>query len=126
MSNSRKKIRLIRTMVREYEPEHQYYEPGSTIEEMAHEDANVDDIESAFTEVLSDQVEWQVVNEEGKVLSDSKKYRTCFKDNVIFIEFERDEDSEWEEGRMCFNVEGLSLDQVNEQVKALVQIRLNS
>ena len=126
MSHKDKKIRLIRTMVTEYVPETRYYEPGSTFEEIAQIDASSDDLESVFTELESDEVVWQVVDGDGKVLSDSEKYRTFFKDNVIFIEFHSDEDSEWEESRMSFNVEGLSLDQVNEQVKALVQIRLNS
>lgn len=126
MSHSDKKIRLIRTMVTEYEPVTDYYEPGSTIEEIAEFDASADDLESVFTELESDEVEWQVVDGYGKVLSDSRKYRTYFKENFIFIEFHSDEDSEWEEGRMSFNVEGLSLEQVNEQVKALVQVRLNS
>lgn len=119
-----KKIRLIRTMVTEYEPVTEYYEEGSTIEEMAELDASADDLESVFTELKSDEVEWQIVDEVGGVVSDSKKYTTRFENGVIFIEFEDNGESEFIEGRMSFNTHGLSLEQVNKQVKKLVEIKL--
>lgn len=119
-----KKIRLVRTMTTEYEPVSEDYGEGSTIEEMAELDASADDLESVFTELTSDEVKWQIVDEEGNVVSDSKKYRTRFEDGIIYIEFLQDDDSEWEEGRMSFNTNGLSLDQINDWVQEMVEIKL--
>lgn len=65
-----KKIRLIRTMVVEYEPAEECYDGCETIEQMAVLDADADDRELAFdsTNLVKDFVKWEVV-EDDKVIS---------------------------------------------------------
>jgi hypothetical protein len=57
-----KKIRLIRTMVTEYEPEPSHYPEGATIEEMANIDATADDIEAVFDNLTSDRVKYEIID----------------------------------------------------------------
>lgn len=63
-----KKIRLVRTMVVEYEPDLEVYPNDWTIEEMAQCDANADDRELTFDVVQLDNVAWEVV-EDGVVIN---------------------------------------------------------
>lgn len=118
------KIRLVRTMVTEYEPIPEYYDEGATIEEMAEMDATSDGLEFVFTELESDDVEWMIVDESGKVLATDKKYRTHFKNGELIIDFIGDIGSYWREGRICIDINGLSLDKVNQKVKSVVQENL--
>ena len=56
-----KKIRLIRTMVKEYVPDPEIYPEGMTIEEMAEHDAQTEDLELLFEECDSDKVTWEII-----------------------------------------------------------------
>ncbi len=59
----KKKIRLTRTMVIEYEPVAEHYIEGLTIEQMAEVDANTDDIDLLFDQELSkDEVTWEIID----------------------------------------------------------------
>lgn len=55
------KIRLVRTMIVEYEPDPLFYPEGYTIEQMAELDATSDDLESIFTDLLKDDVKWEII-----------------------------------------------------------------
>ena len=57
-----KKIRLIRTIVKEYEPNPDYYPEGLSIEQMAELDANNDDVELMFDEVDEDEISWEIID----------------------------------------------------------------
>ena len=57
-----KKIRLIRTMIIEYEPNPDYYDEGTTIEQMAQIDATLDDRELLFDNCVSDEVKWEIID----------------------------------------------------------------
>jgi hypothetical protein len=50
-------------MVVEYEPIEDYYPDGSTIKQMADMDANTDDREALFDNCVSDEVQWEVFEE---------------------------------------------------------------
>lgn len=59
-----KKIRLIRTMIVEYEPDPAAYDDDTTtIEQMAEFDANADDRELIFDDCVSDIVKWEIIEE---------------------------------------------------------------
>jgi hypothetical protein len=58
-----KKIRLIRTMIVEYEPDLNNYIGCKTIEEMAQLDASIDDRELLFEDCVSDEVKWEIIDE---------------------------------------------------------------
>lgn len=55
------KIRLVRTMIIEYEPDPIFYPENYTIEQMAEFDATSDDLESVFTDLLKDDVKWEII-----------------------------------------------------------------
>lgn len=57
-----KKIRLIRTMIVEYEPLVELYPEGSTIEEIAQIDADADDRELLFDgdDLVKDEIRWEI------------------------------------------------------------------
>lgn len=57
------KIRLIRTMIKEYEPDPEWCEPGMTIEQMAEQDANAEDLEILFEQCQSDEVKWEIIKD---------------------------------------------------------------
>lgn len=64
------KIRLIRTIVIEYEPDIDCYDDNMTIEEMAQLDADADDRELTFDRNLtSDNVVWEVLDDNDNVVS---------------------------------------------------------
>jgi hypothetical protein len=61
------KVRMIRTMIVEYEPNPKYYPKGSTIEEMASIDIEQmkesGDYESLFdNELISDELKFEIVD----------------------------------------------------------------
>lgn len=64
------KIRLIRTIVIEYEPDIDCYDDNMTIEEMAQLDADADDRELTFDrDLTSDNVVWEVLDDNDNVVS---------------------------------------------------------
>lgn len=61
-----KKIRLIRTMVVEYEPNPKDYPDGATIEEMAQMDTETNDINSFFSgKLMDDEVVFEIVEDKN-------------------------------------------------------------
>lgn len=59
-----KKIRLIRTTIKEYTPYPEYYPEGCSIEEMAKIDAEQEDREFTFEDdIVSDEVKWEIIEE---------------------------------------------------------------
>lgn len=59
-----KKIRLIRTMVMEYEPNPEHYPKGASLEEMAKMDMSADDRELLFEgNLISDELRCEVIGE---------------------------------------------------------------
>lgn len=59
-----KKIRMVRTQVIEYVPNPAYYPDGSSIEDMAKIDAESDDLESVFTDLIDDSVTYTILDDE--------------------------------------------------------------
>jgi hypothetical protein len=55
------KVRLIRTMVVEFELLPEYYPDGFTPEEMAEFEANIDDRELQFENPKSDEITWELL-----------------------------------------------------------------
>jgi hypothetical protein len=55
-----KKIRLIRTMVVEFEPDPHYYPEGATIEQIAEIEAKTQDRELLFDDCVKDEVRWEI------------------------------------------------------------------
>ena len=58
-----KRIRLTRTMVREYEPQKECYPKGCSIEDMAKIDAETDEVELMFEFVDSDEVTYEIIED---------------------------------------------------------------
>jgi hypothetical protein len=58
-----KKIRLIRTMILEFEPDPDYYPEGSILEEMAEIEynQNFEDRDAQFSEAQSDTVTYEII-----------------------------------------------------------------
>lgn len=60
-----KKIRLIRTMIKEFKPNPNHYpENVNTIEEIAEFEVNIEDKELQFEECDSDTVVWEIIESE--------------------------------------------------------------
>lgn len=62
-----KKIRLIRTMIVEYEPQPEFYETDS-IEEMAQIDSKTEDIDMLFDFLEEDTISWEVIEDDGETV----------------------------------------------------------
>ena len=65
------KIKFIRTSVKTYEPDMQYYKPGMTIEEIAQLECDNcmngnSDIELMFESVDSDEMTYEIIPDEGE------------------------------------------------------------
>lgn len=62
---SKKKIRLIRTMIVEYEPNPEHYPEGASIEEMAIIDVASDDVDLLFSgDLKEDSVDYEIIEDE--------------------------------------------------------------
>lgn len=57
-----KKIRMTRTQVIEYVPNPAHYPDGSSIEDMAKFDAESDDLESVFTDLVDESVTYTILD----------------------------------------------------------------
>lgn len=57
-----KKIRLIRTMIMEYEPDPNYYPENATIEQIAEIDMNSDDRELLFDNCILDEIKYKIID----------------------------------------------------------------
>ncbi|MBX4152397.1 hypothetical protein [Paenibacillus lautus] len=57
------KVRLIRTSIVEYELIPKYYPEGHTYQQMAELDATHGDIEALFSDCVSDEVKWEIIEE---------------------------------------------------------------
>lgn len=62
-----KKIRLIRTMVIEYEPQPEFYETDS-IEEMAQIDSKTEDLDMLFDFLEEDTISWEIIEDDGETV----------------------------------------------------------
>lgn len=72
-----KKVRLIRTMIAEYELDESVYpEEITTPEEMAQFDADADDRELLFDSIIEDSVKWELID--GDKIIASGKSNTDF------------------------------------------------
>lgn len=62
-----KKIRLIRTMIIEYEPQPEFYETDS-IEEMAQIDSKTEDLDMLFDFLEEDTISWEIIEDDGETV----------------------------------------------------------